>query len=443
MGYLATFVHVFVTFASSVGSAPSQAANATVRATQPHKMAALQRSTLQQPSGSRYPSIRTWAQVTEKAPREGRQFLHKHQLAPITSIDCLQDKQRNPNRPCRGPQDEKSFHDHFDIGHFPSWRDGICNSNFNYFCDSSHLFQPQERQVTLERLQLFNERTMVNCGEFSPTDDHHSNHWYDKTNCVHFGRLGLQQFRPFNLAIIVADEWPSSETDPNSIDYFGRVIMAQWGLMPIYNGVDHHDSVNENRNSANGRHSTNAYSKNCPNAAVLFILPHSRQVYLSSPSCKFICESRGGPEVVAATLAGLDRGGLEEAVKMGMNQVSKILQVTGEHNDYRDATETHIAGGYDHRDAYDYREPTDPATRLRGYPATYKIAGLKTMDRDETSWVWMLRLLYVLVICGAVFSAGAFVYYVMFEKTRITRTTYSAMTGLYSRQTLNETFGQG
>jgi len=392
MGYPATFVHVFMTLALAEASVPSRATNATVKATKPHKMAALQRSTLKKPTS------------------EGRNFLHKTQLQPITSIHCLQEKQRNPNAPCQDLPEE-AFAGPIDMGNFPSWQDGICNSNYNYFCDSSNLFERQERQATLERLQLFNERMMVNCGEFSPDDDPHSNHWYDKQNPVHYGRLGLQGFRPFNLAIVVADEWPSSERDAKSMEYFGRVIMAQWGMMPIYNGVDHHNSVNKNHKNANQLYKFSEYNKNCPNAAVLFIIPKSRQVYLSSPSCKFICESRGGPEVVAATLAGLDRGGLEEAVLMGMNQVEKILQVTGE------------------------RSPS----------AQTPFTGSKNgsfMDSDA-SWVLMLRLLCVLLIGLALIFAGAFVYYVMFDKARITRTTYSALTDAHGRHTLEEAFMQG
>jgi len=401
-----SLVLVSVILALAGASASSQAPNATSRATKPHKITALQRSTI-----ATQVNIVAQKGTLNKPRGEGRHFLHKDELQPIVSVHCLQEKQLHPDRPCSELEDEKSFSGPINMGHFPNWQDGVCNSNFEYFCDPANLFKDQERQMALQRLQVFNERMMVNCGEFSPEQDPHSSSWYDANNPVHYGRLGLEGHRPFNLAIVVADEWPSTERDPKSLEYFGNVIMAQWGLMPKYNGVDHNNNVNKNPNSANQVYSFNDANRNCPNTAVLFILPRYREAFLSSPSCKFICESRGGPEVVAATLAGLDRGGLQEAVTMGIDEVEKILQVTGEHK----------------------ASDQNPFTGLN----------TRNLMENDTAWIWTLRMLYVLVIGIALLFIVAFVYYVLLDKARHSRTSYSAMTDANGRRTLQETYMQG
>jgi len=355
MGFLASIVFVCVLLAIADASVP---ANATSRATKPHKIAAPQRSTLNEPHSKGH-------------------FLHKHELQPIISIGCLQEKQRNPSRPCSEEQ-EPGFSGRIDMGHFPNFKDGICNSNMEYFCDPANLFGRKERQVAQEHLQVFNQRTQVKCDalESEQADSH---------------------LRSFNLALVVADEWPSTEMDLKSMEYFGNVIMAQWGLVSNYNGVDHQINVNENHK----------YNSNCPNAAMLVILPRYHQAFLISPSCKFICQSRGGPEVVAATLVGLDRGGLQEAVKMGIDEIQKILQVTGENKASATGSKT---------------------TML--------------MD-DERVYAWTIRLLYAVVIFAALFFITAFVYYVLLDKARLTRTSLSAMTDPNGRRTLQTAFMQG
>lgn len=373
MGFLASIVFVSVLPAIADASAP---ANATSRATKVHKIAALQRSSLQE-------------------PRNKGHFLHKHELQPIISIGCLQEKQRNPGRPCSEEQ-EPGFSGRIDMGHFPNFKDGICNSNMEYFCDPANLFGNKERQAAQEHLQAFNEQMQVKCD--TAQTDSHPDEWYKKADMVQYGRAaGLEGFSRFNLAVVVADEWPSTEMDAKSMEYFGNVIMAQWGLVSNYNGVDHQINVNENHK----------YNSNCPNAAMLVILPRYHEAFLISPSCKFICQSRGGPEVVAATLVGLDRGGLQEAVKMGIDQIQKILQVTGE--------------------------------------GKASVTGSRTsvfMD-DEKAYAWTIRVLYALVILAAVFFTTAFVYYVLLDKARLTRTSHGVMNDTHSRHTLQRAFMQG
>lgn len=254
---------------------------------------------------------------------EAKAYLTHHQLQPIKSIRCLQEKQIDPHKPCGEKVESAYTLGTLSIGHYPTWQDSFCRSNGEYFCDPKDMLTKEERRTVTDKLHVFRTRTLVNCDQLKAVlDPDLERTWHEKNNPVVQGRLGLENFRPFNLAIAVADEWPSSEMDPRSMQYFGRVIMTQWGLMPIYNGVDNGNAVNQFHEDWSNNHQA------CPNAAVLFILPRYHEAFLSAPSCEFICGARGGPEVVAAVLAGLDRGGLEEAILSGIDEVSRVLSVT-------------------------------------------------------------------------------------------------------------------
>lgn len=115
--------------------------------------------------------------------------------------------------------------------------------------------------------------------------------------------------RSFNLGVAFAKNWPDSEVDSSSLQQFGMVTMANWQMQELYNGVQ----VN--------------YAT-CPTAALLIILPDIRQAFLASPSCEFICNDRGGQEVVTATLAALDVGGPYAAAAAGVQEAKRVLSHT-------------------------------------------------------------------------------------------------------------------
>jgi len=302
------------------------------------------------------------------------------------------------------------------MGHFPHWQQPVCHSNQEFFCDPEMLLKPQEQTDVQKQLQLFKERTLVNCGEFSASGDPHSDHWYDEESKTHVGRLGLEDFRPFNLAVVVADEWPRNEMDPKSIEYFGRMVMTQWGLSPIYNGVDNENSVNQYARYDAGNKQSDLYYRTCPNTAVIFILPRSHEAFLVAPNCDFICQSRGGPEVVAAILAGLDRGGLQEAIRAGVDEVGKALQATS---------------------AFNHAKAPVPSRWNRGHAGE--------IMHSEESWAWAIRFWYGVVIALAVIGVAAFVYFVLLpgQEPRSSRSGVSAMTSANGRKEIQRAYMEG
>jgi len=335
---------------------------------------------------------------------EGHKFLNKEELKPITSIHCLQEKQRHPNVHC--VDKEVTFEGAIDMGNFPNWQQPVCHANGEFMCDPANLLKPKEQTATQVRLQGFKERNMINCGEFSAKQDSHSADWFQKDMPHHGGRLGLEDHRPFNLAVVVADQWPSNEMDPKSIEYFGNVIMSQWGLMPIYNGVDTGNRVNQ-------VYSDTIAKDNCPNTAVLFILPKYHEAFISSPSCEFLCASKGGPEVIAATLAGLDRGGLQEAVLSGIDQIEKVLEVT------------------------------KPLSMEKPWARQAVGSQTKELMKADATWVWIIRLGYIFTIGFAVMCIVAFVYFVLLPQGPQNFRSVSSMSGVNARKAIQGHMAQG
>jgi len=261
--------------------------------------------------------------VVGAAPKQN--FLTDKELSSINSIDCLQQKKRNPNHPCQKAKVEGSVEDSgsLSISNYPHWQSSTCHSNQELFCDPTEMLSYKQEVTASEHLRLFKERTLVNCGQLeSIMDPDEERRGYEKKNPIFSGRLGLEDYREFNLAVVLADEWPKSEMDPTSVKYFGQKLMTDWGMMPFYNGVDQGNPLNQIHQSYS------AYRGFCPHSAVLFILPRFHEAYLYAPSCEYLCAARGGPEVVAATLAGLDRGGVETAILAGIDEAERVLRAT-------------------------------------------------------------------------------------------------------------------
>lgn len=236
---------------------------------------------------------------------------------------------------------------------------------------------------------------------------------YIQAKYCHRGRVlradwALKTIGLSNLAVVVIDEWPSSEMDTKSMEYFGRMVMTKWGLMPIYNGVDNGNYVNEVY-----RHSE--YFRNCPNTAVLFVLPRYHEAFLSSPSCEFICPSKGGPEVVASTLAALDRSGLQAAINAGIDEVGHVLQKTA-------AVSTQKFQGR--------------------YPAR-RSEVLDALGRSDAGWVWAIRFLYACIIGFAVFIFVAFTYYFLQPDKALSYRSTTNMNSAGGRRAMTQAFMQG
>mmetsp|Transcript_596 Transcript_596/g.991 ORF Transcript_596/g.991 Transcript_596/m.991 type:complete len:409 (+) Transcript_596:99-1325(+) len=237
--------------------------------------------------------------------------LTKKQLANIRSIKCLKEKQQDPTHHCEYNGELEEWHKNsqytLSIGSFPkNYEDRRCNSHGEFLCDPDDVLEDASAIKVSEKLHNFRDDTAVKCANnVDPTDPYAAEH----------------STRNFNLAVVIADEWPDQETDASSLQKFGLVVMGQWGLMPMYNGVD-------TENSVDNHYTWNEYYKNCPNAAALIFLPRLNKVFLSSPSCEFICSSRGGPEVKAVAEEALQREGLAAAIGAGIDEVGRVLRET-------------------------------------------------------------------------------------------------------------------
>jgi hypothetical protein len=266
------------------------------------------------------------AALQQEGPRGGEPRLHPlndEELRGIYTINCLKAKQQNPRVVCgagiatngslrdASPPPTRGYeHGSLGVGSYPNFRDARCNSNGEYFCDPEGLMPWGSRQKFMQDLQYFREQTNVRCGRLdSRLDPRHQDHTVT---------------RPFNLAVVLADAWPPSDVDPVSLDRFGMILLSEWGLMPIYNGVDSGNSVNE-------VDSWDEYTMNCPNSAVLIILPRYRVAHVAAPSCEFLCSTRGGPEIATGVVMALDKGGedyLTNAAEEGLLEVRRILRET-------------------------------------------------------------------------------------------------------------------
>merc|ERR1719215_580163 len=130
--------------------------------------------------------------------------------------------------------------------------------------------------------------------------------------------------RPFNLGVVVIGKWPQSEGDDATLQKFGNVLMAQWGLITSYNGVRMRTPAPPR--AADWRADMD---QNCPNAALLIILADRNEAFFSAPSCEFLCSQRGGPEVVSAVERTLQRGySLGDAIRAGISTVRTLLEQT-------------------------------------------------------------------------------------------------------------------
>lgn len=229
------------------------------------------------------------------------QPLARDVLARIDSVRCLRAKQQNPDADCAGRYEGEGL----SISNFPSWRQPQCNGYGALLCDPEHLLSVEEQRTLAVKLRHFASRTILSCGY---------------VDTLLSGRDSYTS-KPFNLGMALIKNWPVGFADSATLRSLGQVIMSRWGMVPIYNGVNSGKPVNEVM-------SADEYTANCPNAALLIVIPELSIVYLASPSCEFICEERGASAVSDKVKRLIKEDGLAQALDKALEEVRLLLDHT-------------------------------------------------------------------------------------------------------------------
>lgn len=232
--------------------------------------------------------------ATAVKPRARGHFLTNSELGDIDTIACLEAKKKNPAVECasmvaadNGTVEE--FSGKLSAGNYPSYKDGICGSGGEYFCDPSGALTAQERSNVTAALQRLRRANPVMCpsAQSDPVDPSH--------------------FQPFYLGVVVAKDWPRTQTDPESLHQLGQIIESQWNMDELYVGQPIPPR------------------KPCGNTAMLIVMADMRLAYLSSGSCQFICQGDGARPVISRTLQAMDSKGAAAGVLAGIDEVYRTV----------------------------------------------------------------------------------------------------------------------
>lgn len=233
-------------------------------------------------------------------PRPAGHFLTGHELGNISSVQCLEARQRDPTVVCEDGDfspGSQVFGGSLSAGNYPAWDDRECNSNAaGYLCDPTQAVTAEERAGLIAELQDLRYDTPVTCGRLG-VDQQLASNGYD------------QRLQPFYLGVALATGWPRNQMDPASLQWLGMSLIARWNMDQLFTGTFRPYAL-------------------CPNSAMLIVLPDSHQAYLASESSEFISAERGGPEVVTAVLAAMGRSGTANGIRTGIREVYRILQTT-------------------------------------------------------------------------------------------------------------------
>jgi hypothetical protein len=231
--------------------------------------------------------------------------LTKKEINPVSSIACLKAKQQDPAVNCSDgmaytlSSGFSSWSGELNAGHFPSYKDAACNSDGAFLCDPELVLNDTERAVVAAQLAELREEKPVTCGHLlGGVRNHEDPHGPGKSAQLHV--------QPFYLGVVIVSNWPVSQSHPEYLQQLGQTLSAEWGMNELYVG------------------SSNPYAR-CPSTGMLIILPQIHEAYLSTPSCEFICPSRGGEDVVSATIASLRAEGTAAAAATGIREVYKFL----------------------------------------------------------------------------------------------------------------------
>jgi len=291
------------------------------------------------------------------------------ELDKIDSIAWLEAKQADPtvNRsealvaPSAPPK-------YLNIGNYPSWEDPRCHSNGEYFCDPDHLLSIQERANLTEAMKKLRAGQQITCGLQMQSKQDAIEKWH---------------YEPFYLGVAIAKNWPLHELDHQSLQNFGQILAGRWNMTGKWRGNP-------------------SFYARCPNEAVLIILPEKRQVHLSSPSCMFLCEEKGGPEVQMATVLGLDSDGLMAGALAGMSEVYKAIAKS---------SPMHKPGWKPAERVEAWDAWNRPGAWLApGADAVHDSLSFQSpsANLDENLWSWAQRILFgltVLMFVGSLFVA--------------------------------------
>jgi len=227
------------------------------------------------------------------------QLLHR-----IDSVDCLEQTMQDVTSNCHShqvnrtvakvPTDEsycsnRQKGDLLSISTYPHFSDDCCHSGGEYFCDPDELLSKEDQKSVQQDLNIFAGIHPVKCPRLTPYRYYQHNENYDQ-----------RYDRSFWLGIALAKDLSPSESDPESLQTMGLLLLSKWGLtQPL---------------------------EVCSHAAMLIIVPGERVAHIATSSCEFICQERGGPEVVTAVLAALDQGGPVAAVKAGIRETGMVVK---------------------------------------------------------------------------------------------------------------------
>lgn len=238
-------------------------------------------------------SRQRWSSLWSKSSNKGY-YVPKSELEKIDTIDCLKAKQSNPMASCTGTEEPSLAYDAtyappWGPGNYPTWKHPMCNSGGEYFCDPDNALSREAQSNITAALKRMRETSVVTCKYATGTQ--------------------RESKKTFFLGVAVAKDWPIAQADPASLQQFGLVTMAKWGMEGLWMGPQ----VN--------------YAS-CASVALLVVLPKGPHVLLASPSCAFICKDKGGPLVQASVLQNIDSdgGGLQEAIEEGIKAVAAIIK---------------------------------------------------------------------------------------------------------------------
>lgn len=300
-----------------------------------------------------------WERGRPLNPRPQGHMLTDTELTPIDNIACLEAKQFDPKVNCSDlsklQQRSPGVSMALNAGNYPTWKDPRCNSGGEYFCDPDSLLSAEQRLQLVATMKKLRTTQKITCGpqlQHDPVDKWH--------------------YEPFYLGVAIAKDFPLHESDSQSLQSFGRILAGRWNMTFPWDGNP-------------------GFYARCPNEAMLIILPDKRQAHLSSPSCMFLCEDKGGPEVATATMLGLDSHGLMAGVSAGMNEVYAALAKTSPMHEPGWQPIEKTAG------TWDFNEANATKSSVGG-----------DISWDESFWQWAQRILFgfsVLMLAGSIVVA--------------------------------------
>jgi hypothetical protein len=184
---------------------------------------------------------------------------------------------------------DKYWSGELNAGNFPSYKDAACHSGGGFLCDPYVVLTDSERSNVTSVLGRLRESTPVACDLLNYPD-----------------KVDGDSFQPFYLGVAILKDWPVQQSDSESLQRLGQIVTGEWNMEKLYIGRPR------------------PYTR-CPNSGMLFIFPDNDHAFLSTESCQFMCESKGGPSVVAATLTALRSHGAGAAALAGINAAYKFM----------------------------------------------------------------------------------------------------------------------